>query len=75
MYYMCIIDFLTSFSWLRKKAEYAIKKTFVSKDISCVPPEQYASRFRDFVVKGIVKVDSDQEESVSKSKKMVTFAL
>lgn len=75
MYFLCIIDFLTSYSWLRKKAEYAVKKIFVSKDISCVPPEQYANRFREFVVKGILKVDSDQEESVSKSKKIVTFDL
>ena len=73
MYFLCIIDFLTSFTWMRKKAEYAIKKTFVSNDISCVPPEQYATRFREFMVKSILKVDNDQEESNPKSKKTVTF--
>lgn len=62
IYYLCIIDFLTSFTWIRKKAEYALKRTFMSKDISCVPPDHYATRFRDFVTKGIIKFDNDQEE-------------
>ena len=58
---------------MRKKIEYAVKKTFVSNDISCVPPEQYANRFKEFMIKSILKVDNDQEESITKSKKIVSF--
>ena len=43
-----IIDIFTSFN-LRKKGEFAIKRVFLGKTISCVPPVQYADRFYSFM--------------------------
>jgi hypothetical protein len=57
IYFLCIIDFLTSFNWFRKKVEYAVKTTFVDKDVSCVPAAQYADRFRSFMLANIDKVE------------------
>lgn len=65
MYYLCIIDFLTSFTWLRKKAEYLFKKTFQGGDISCVPPDHYSKRFFNFMKNGIEnKGESEENDSV-----------
>lgn len=36
-YILSIIDILTVFE-MRKKFEYAFKSTFLSKDVSCIPP-------------------------------------
>lgn len=57
IYYIVIIDFLTSYSWFKKKVEYYFKSNCVSKEVSCVPPKQYAKRFKDFLVKAVVKAD------------------
>ena len=64
IYYIVIIDFLTSYAWFKKKLEYYFKSTCVSKDVSCVPPKQYAKRFRDFLFRAIVKAEDtlDQEQ-------------
>lgn len=31
--------------------EHSFKSTFVSKDISCIPPDLYAERFKKFLFK------------------------
>lgn len=48
IYYFGIIDILTSYSTF-KKTEHCIKRVFQGPGISCVPPKQYAIRFRDFM--------------------------
>lgn len=65
MYYLCIIDFLTSYTWLRKKAEYWIKRTFIGKDISCVPPDHYADRFEKFLSAAVVRGYSRDHHTVT----------
>ena len=49
MYVLSIIDFLTVFETF-KNLEYIFKTTFLSNDVSCIPPSDYSHRFRDFVV-------------------------
>lgn len=71
VYYLCIIDFLTSFTWIKKKAEYLVKRTFQGRDISCVPPEQYSTRFFKFISDSIEnKGDSENspQAKISKSR-------
>lgn len=45
---LSIIDFLTVFE-ARKNLEYIFKSTFLSKDVSCIPPSDYCHRFREFI--------------------------
>lgn len=47
-YYVGIIDTLTAFD-LRKKGEFAVKRLFQGKGISCLPPKDYKKRFDNFV--------------------------
>jgi hypothetical protein len=54
LYVISIIDFLTSFEGI-KNMEYLIKTTFLSKDVSCVPPAEYSKRFRDFILNSVAK--------------------
>lgn len=52
-FYFGLIDFLQPFDY-KKELEYRIKGLVYEKDTySCVPPEQYASRFLSFVSKYI----------------------
>jgi len=46
-YYVGIIDTLTFFD-LKKKSEYAVKRLFQGKGISCLPPGEYQRRFAEF---------------------------
>lgn len=48
MMVLTIIDILTVFE-ARKNLEYIFKSTFLSKDVSCIPPSDYCQRFRDFI--------------------------
>ena len=45
---LTIIDILTAFEG-RKNLEYLFKSTFLSKDVSCIPPSDYCHRFRQFI--------------------------
>lgn len=49
IYFIGIIDILTSFSSFRKKCEYLIKRICIGKSISCIPPKDYAERFQEFL--------------------------
>jgi 1-phosphatidylinositol-4-phosphate 5-kinase len=51
-YILSIIDILTVFE-MRKKFEYVFKSTFLSKDVSCIPPTEYCKRFRNFMYKTV----------------------
>ena len=46
--YFGIIDMFTPFN-ARKAAEFAIKRTFLGKGISCVPPSLYSKRFIEYM--------------------------
>eukprot|EP00919_Chromeraceae_sp_WS-2016_P065616 GHVR01155136.1.p1 GENE.GHVR01155136.1~~GHVR01155136.1.p1 ORF type:complete len:115 (+),score=0.26 GHVR01155136.1:721-1065(+) len=48
LYILIIIDILTAFE-TRKNIEYLFKSTFLSKDVSCIPPTEYCKRFREFM--------------------------
>lgn len=48
MMVLTIIDILTVFEG-RKNLEYIFKSTFLSKDVSCIPPSDYCQRFREFI--------------------------
>lgn len=52
MYFVAIIDIFTKYTF-KKKAEHFFKRPFQGKGISCVNPDEYAGRFRDFVEAGI----------------------
>lgn len=61
--YCGIIDIFTVFN-LRKKSEFVLKRTFLGKGVSCVPPNQYASRFHDFMKEIVFKIgDTSQPGS------------
>eukprot|EP00828_Plagiopyla_frontata_P047341 TRINITY_DN8718_c0_g1_i1.p2 TRINITY_DN8718_c0_g1~~TRINITY_DN8718_c0_g1_i1.p2 ORF type:complete len:180 (-),score=38.44 TRINITY_DN8718_c0_g1_i1:135-674(-) len=47
IYYIGIIDFLTSYN-IKKSMEHAIKRIFFGKTISAIPPKPYAQRFKHF---------------------------
>ena len=47
-YILSIIDILTVFE-TKKNLEYIFKSTFLSKDVSCIPPTEYCKRFREFM--------------------------
>ena len=57
LYYICIIDYLTSFKWLRKKTEYLFKKAMYGDTISCIPPDAYSARFVSFMKAAITKIE------------------
>ena len=48
VYFIGIIDILTFYN-SKKKAEHLIKSTFVDNGVSCVPPNEYQTRFFDFI--------------------------
>ena len=52
LYFIGIIDIFTEYS-AKKKVEHNFKSTFVSKDISCIPPAAYADRFKKFMLQYI----------------------
>jgi hypothetical protein len=47
---------------MRKKFEYVFKSTFLSKDVSCIPPAEYCKRFRNFMYKTVE--DDDETNTV-----------
>ncbi|CAD8151009.1 unnamed protein product [Paramecium pentaurelia] len=49
LYYFGIIDIFTEYN-NKKQLEHKVKSTFVSKDVSCIPPESYADRFIKFIL-------------------------
>jgi 1-phosphatidylinositol-4-phosphate 5-kinase len=51
-YILSIIDILTVFE-TRKNFEYIFKSTFLSKDVSCIPPSDYCARFREFLLASV----------------------
>lgn len=57
-YILSIIDILTVFE-MKKKFEYAFKSTFLSKDVSCIPPAEYCKRFRAFMYQTVEDYDED----------------
>ena len=71
LYYICIIDYLTSFKWLRKKTEYVFKKAMYGDTISCIPPEGYSSRFISFMNAAITKIDLAQPEVQNSSRQHI----
>ena len=60
--YFGIIDMLTDFN-VKKKIEYAVKWCFIGKEISCVPPDDYAERFYDFMKDVVFSEDTSQANS------------
>lgn len=49
IYYLGIIDIFTEYN-MKKKGEHFLKSIqHDSQTISCVPPDQYAQRFYDFM--------------------------
>lgn len=50
LYFIGIIDILTLYKF-KKKVENLVKSPFLGKDISCVPPKQYAARFFNYMQK------------------------
>jgi 1-phosphatidylinositol-4-phosphate 5-kinase len=52
--YFGIIDIFTPFN-ARKKAEFALKRTFLGSGISCIPPVSYSKRFMDFMQSDVFK--------------------
>ena len=66
IYYIEIIDFLTSYKWIKKKIEYYFKTTCISKEVSCVPPDRYSTRFIEFITKQVKKT-VDQNRNIQLS--------
>jgi len=56
VYHIAIIDFLTRFNfWKRLESYYKVNFKNNKKElVSCVPPELYASRFYNFLVKEVI---------------------
>lgn len=52
IYFFSIIDFLTEFDFA-KKSENMILELFVGKTVSCLPPDEYASRFELFLFEAV----------------------
>ena len=53
VYFMGIIDIFTGYN-AKKKAEHFLKSIkYDSETISCVPPDQYAKRFSEFIDKAL----------------------
>ena len=48
LYFIGIIDVLTLYN-TKKKLENIVKSPFLGKEISCVPPKQYAERFLQYI--------------------------
>jgi len=48
LYIMGVIDILTNFG-ASKKFEYGFKRTFLGKEISCIPPQRYSERFINYI--------------------------
>lgn len=53
--YCGIIDIFTVFN-LRKKSEFVLKRTFLGKGVSCVPPKQYGNRFLNFIKNDVFEI-------------------
>ena len=53
VYFMGIIDIFTGYN-AKKKVEHFLKSIkYDSETISCVPPDQYAKRFSEFIDKAL----------------------
>ena len=48
MYFMSVIDILTEYTTI-KRLEHGWKSCLISRDVSCVPPKQYANRFMAYM--------------------------
>jgi 1-phosphatidylinositol-4-phosphate 5-kinase len=48
IYLLGVIDILTEYG-AKKKLEYGVKRTLFGAGISCVPPSEYADRFKNFI--------------------------
>jgi Ca2+-binding EF-hand superfamily protein len=49
LYFLGIIDILTNYELIKKKLEYWGKRCLFGAGISCIPPDQYATRFEQFM--------------------------
>lgn len=67
-YRIGIIDILTCFSFT-KKLEAFSKKCWQGKDVSCVPPKNYAERFNRFFIQSIISSKDDISQPKKFSKK------
>ena len=64
-YKLAIIDPLTHFG-LAKQSEYAAKSTIHRMTMSCVPPKNYADRFKQAMKKYISVIDEIDPQSLQR---------